>query len=210
MIRIESMVVGAVSTNCYFLINPLSGEALIVDPGDCAQKIIGFLQERNLKATAILLTHGHFDHILAANDLRSELGIPVYACEKEKEVLGSLSMNLSGRLLRHHYTMEADIYCTDGETLQLSGFEIRVLETPGHTPGGCCYYLPKEQIVFCGDTLFYRSIGRTDFEGGSLKTLVSSVKNRLFTLPENTVCYPGHGEPTIIGEEKEQNPYVRA
>lgn len=210
MIRIESMVVGAVSTNCYFLINPVSGEALIVDPGDCAQKIIEFLQERKWKATAILLTHGHFDHILAANDLRSELGIPVYACEKEKEVLGSLSMNLSGRLLRHHYTMEADIYCTDGETLQLSGFEIRVLETPGHTPGGCCYYLPKEQIVFCGDTLFYRSIGRTDFEGGSLKTLVSSVKNKLFTLPENTVCYPGHGEPTIIGEEKEQNPYVRA
>lgn len=209
MVRIDSVVVGAVSTNCYFLINPSSGETLIVDPGDKAEQISGFLQRENLKPAAILLTHGHFDHILAADTLREQFGIPAYACEKERQVLGSLSMNLSGRLLRHHYTMEADRYCHDGEVLQLAGFTIHVLETPGHTPGGCCYYLPSEEVLFCGDTLFYESIGRTDFEGGSYEALVSSVREKLFVLPPQTVCYPGHGEKTTIGHEKEHNPYVR-
>lgn len=209
MLRIQSIVVGAVSTNCYFLINEASKETLIVDPGDRADKIAAFVKENELKPVAILLTHGHFDHILAADDVREEFGIPVYACEKERQVLTSLSMNLSGRLLRHHYTMEAEHYCKDGETLFLAGFEIRVLETPGHTPGGCSYYFPTEGIVLSGDTLFCQSIGRTDFEGGSYEALVKSVKEKLFTLPEETVCYPGHGEKTSIGYEKEYNPYVR-
>ena len=166
MIRVEFMVVGPVSTNCYFLINEESKEAVIVDPGDYAQKIKSYLEKEAVKPVAILLTHGHFDHMMAAEKLRNEYQIPVYACEKEKPLLNSASLNLAKGFIRADYTMDADIYCKEGDELSLTGCTIKVLETPGHTPGGCCYYIASENILFTGDTLFCRSIGRTDFERG--------------------------------------------
>ena len=209
MIRVDYMVVGPVSTNCYFLVNEELREAVIVDPGENARQIQGYLAENELKPVAILLTHGHFDHMMAATALRDAYGIKVYATAKEKELLNSSTLNLSKGFLRTDYTMDADIYCKEGDEFYLAGCSIRVLETPGHTPGGCCYYIPSQNMMFSGDTLFYGSIGRTDFPGGSFKELSRSIKEKLYVLPAETICYSGHGEATKVGFEKEHNPYVR-
>ena len=209
MIRVDYMVVGPVSTNCYFLVNEELREAVIVDPGENAKQIQGYLAENELTPVAILLTHGHFDHMMAAEALRDAYGIKVYATAKEKELLNSAALNLAKGFIRADYTMDADIYCKEGDEFYLAGCTIRVLETPGHTPGGCYYYIPSQNMMFSGDTLFYGSIGRTDFPGGSFKELSKSIKEKLYVLPAETICYSGHGEATRIGFEKEHNPYVR-
>lgn len=209
MIRVEFLVVGPVSTNCYLVIHEERGEALIVDPGDRADKIAALIEKEKVKPVAILLTHGHFDHMMAAEELRRKYELPVYAGAKEKEVLNDPELNLSEMFIRKAYAMDADHYLNDGEELVLAGCKIRVLETPGHTAGGSCYYLPDAGILFCGDTLFCRSIGRTDFPGGSYEEIKKSIKEKLFLLPQETICYCGHGEGTKIGCEMEKNPYVR-
>ena len=209
MIRVDFLVVGPLSTNCYFLINEETKEAVIIDPGADAHKIIHCLSNKDIKPIAILLTHGHFDHMTAAELLRKTYEIPVYVCEKEKQLLQSASLNLANMFFGAEISMDADVYCKEGDILSLAGCEIKVIETPGHTPGGCCYYIASEGRMFTGDTLFCRGIGRTDFPGGSYKELCAGIKEKLFTLPQETICYTGHGESTTIGYEKERNPYVR-
>ena len=205
-IEIKSMTLGMVATNCYLIINKETKEALLIDPADNALRISNVIEENVCTLKAILLTHGHFDHIMALNELKKRYNVPVYAHEAEEEVLKQSSLNMSG-MIGQIYTTQADIYVKDGEHLKLAGLDIIVLHTPGHTKGGVCYYLPEEKVLMSGDTLFHCSIGRTDFPTGSMSQLVRSVKEQLFVLPDDVQVYPGHDSVTSIGYEKQYNPF---
>jgi len=200
-------VVGSVQTNCYFFSENETGECVLVDPGDDAEDIKQYIEKKGLRPTAILLTHGHFDHILAVKEIKERYGVPVYAAEAEKEVLLNSEMNLSGQMGKP-VTIEADYWLKDGETMELLGQEVRCILTPGHTCGGMCYYFPKAGILFSGDTLFQESVGRTDFPTGSMSTLIRSVREKLFVLPPAVRVYPGHGLMTTIENEKMYNPFA--
>ena len=202
-------VVGPVQTNCYFFYDEQTKKGIVVDPGDEAEVLLSYIRDKNLKIEAVLLTHGHFDHILAVPKLKKELGMPVYASKAEKEVLEDAMKNLSVQMgMMAGFTLEADVYLEDGETISLLGEEVRCILTPGHTVGGMCYYFPKAGALFSGDTLFQESIGRTDFPGGSMSQLVRSVREKLFVLAPATTVYPGHGLMTSIENEKMFNPYI--
>ena len=205
-LELQKCIVGSVYTNCYFLKNKENGELLIVDPGDAADTIECKVSEMQGKPVGILLTHGHFDHIMALNDLKKRYNVPVYAHEEEEDVLKQSSLNLSGSI-GQIYTTQADVYVKDGEHLKLAGLDVIVLYTPGHTKGGACYYFPEEKVLMSGDTLFHCSIGRTDFPTGSMSQLVRSVKEQLFVLPDDVQVYPGHDSVTSIGYEKQYNPF---
>ena len=204
---IQQRVLGMVSTNVYVCMHAETKEAFIVDPADDADEIIRLVSAMGAKPCAILLTHGHFDHIGAADALRKRYEIPVYAEEHEKELLSSPALNLSGGWA-DSLTLTADHLLKDGDMLNIAGFTIRVLHTPGHTPGGCCYELVGEDILFSGDTLFYVSVGRTDFPGSSGAAMRMSLHRLLEELSEDTQVLPGHGESTTIGYEKRNNPYA--
>ena len=205
-IEIKSMTLGMVATNCYLIINKENKKALLVDPADNALRINNVIEENGCTLKAILLTHGHFDHIMALNDLKKRYNVPVYAHEEEEDVLKQSSLNLSGSI-GQIYTTQADVYVKDGEHLKLAGLDVIVLYTPGHTKGGVCYYFPEEKVLMSGDTLFHCSIGRTDFPTGSMSQLVRSVKEQLFVLPDDVQVYPGHDSVTSIGYEKQYNPF---
>ena len=207
-LRVAQYVVGPVMTNCYFAVNEGTKEMLIVDPGDSAGMLIHKIKERAYQPVAVLLTHGHFDHASAAEAIAKEFSVPVYAEEHEKKTLESPAVNLCGMMGQRGVVFHADIYAKDGEVLNLAGFSIQVLHTPGHTTGGCCYYIESEQALFAGDTLFCQSVGRTDFPGGSASVLLRSIEEKLMPLPGQTKVYPGHNETTTIGYERQYNPFL--
>lgn len=199
---VRSRALGSLSTNCYFLINSETKETIIVDPAADMQTIESEIHGNGYKPVAILLTHGHFDHMLAAADLREKYGVKVYVMEQEQDLLSDAFKNLSQNFM-WAYTMRADVTMQDNEVLDLNGFAFKVLYTPGHTEGSCCFYFESEGVLISGDTLFCCSVGRTDFPTGNTRKLYTSINERLLTLPVEVKVYPGHGEETDIGEAKE-------
>ena len=199
---IRQCVVGSVYTNCYFLMNQETKELLIVDPGDMPEKIIAMVETMQAVPTAILLTHGHFDHILAADEIRKKYKIPIYASQKEEKLLLTPYMNLS-----QDSSLAADVFLADDQTFEAGGFSIQMIATPGHTSGSCCYYFKEAGILISGDTLFQESVGRTDLPTGSGGQLGRSIKEKLMPLPDDTKVYPGHGDMTTIGHERAYNPF---
>ena len=204
---LQKCIVGSVFTNCYFLKNKETGEMLIIDPGDNAEKIEQKILEMQGKPVAILLTHGHFDHIGALAGVKKEYPeIRVYAAAEEKEVMESPALNLSSSF-GAAFTAQADIYLEDDAEIEVLGRKCKCLLVPGHTKGGMCYYFPEEHVVFTGDTLFCYSVGRTDFPTGDAKALEDAIREKLFVLPDETLVLPGHDAQTMIGKEKTGNPY---
>lgn len=204
--QIVRKVYGPLGTNTYYAWDEETKECVLVDAPDNADKIMAYLKENDLTLTAILLTHGHFDHIMAAEELREKLGVKIYALDKEEATLLDPNLNGDARFLRVGLQLKADVFFHDGDELSFVGRKWQVIATPGHTRGSCCFYLPEEKVLFSGDTLFQESIGRFDMPGGSFEDIAASVRNRLFLLPGETVVFPGHMEETTIGYEKRYNP----
>lgn len=204
---IRHIVVGEIQTNCYIAGADNGSSCIAVDPGDEAGRIIEIAERDGRNITAVLLTHGHFDHIGAVDEIRNGCGAKVYACIREKELLASPSLNLSSGF-NENLSEKADVYVKDGDVVNEAGLKLRVIETPGHTSGGVCYYSEPDRVLFSGDTLFEASVGRTDFPTGNAGILVSSIRDKLFVLPDEVEVYPGHGAYTSVGYEKKHNLYV--
>lgn len=206
--KIENIVLGPVGTNCYIVINEGTKECFLVDMAACPPELVSHIKNSGLTVKAVLLTHGHFDHIMGLDRFLEEFPAPVYACAAEKELLESPQLNSSSGMLGQPYTFHGAQYVKDGDLLDIAGMKIQVIQTPGHTIGGCCYYIADEQTLFSGDTLFRASIGRTDLPTGSMGALVRSVKEKILVLPDETRVYPGHMEETTVGYEKKYNPFL--
>ncbi len=200
------LVLGDLGTNCYIIGDPDSKEAFVIDPDD-GPAVVDTLQERGLTCIGILLTHGHSDHIHGVQTLMDTYGAPVYIHERDLPCLYDPQVNLSA-LHGRPVTITGGTIKTvkGGQHIGSGKMDFQVLETPGHTVGGVCYYMAP--AVFVGDTLFRESVGRTDFPGGDFEALVQSIRTKLFTLPDQTMAYPGHGPETQIAFEKENNPYL--
>lgn len=207
-LKIGRIVMGICQTNCYFVYEEGKNRALVFDPADKGEYIYESLKEKGFQVKGILLTHGHFDHIWGTNKLRELSGAPIYAYEAEKVLCEDAVVNVSDQVGRP-YTVIPDGYLQDNEEITIAGMTCRLIATPGHTVGSCCYYFEEAGILVAGDTLFQESVGRTDLATGSMSALVRSIKERLFVLPDETKVYPGHGEITTIGEEKKYNPFVQ-
>lgn len=209
MINIFHTVLGMVGTNCYIIVNETSKQCIVVDPADDAEAIYGVVLRSECKLEGILLTHGHFDHMLAADELREKSGAKIYAGKEEIDVLSNATYNLSGVMGGFATTLSADVYLEDGQEFMIAGIKMTAIHTPGHTKGSMCYYIPEHNTLISGDTLFAESVGRTDFPTGSMSQIVNSIKTKLFVLPDDTKVLPGHGDETSISYEKRYNPYCQ-
>lgn len=205
-ICIGKMVLGMIETNCYFMYDETTKEAIIVDPAK--NGVYKTLEANGIKPVAILLTHGHFDHIMGVHELSREANAKVYVMKEEEALCKDATLNASDSI-RRPYTIEPDVYLNDGDEFELNGIKIKVIATPGHTAGSCCYYIPSENWLISGDTLFRGSIGRSDLPTGDEDTILNSVNMLLDSkeFNDDTKVYPGHGEVTSIGFERKYNPF---
>lgn len=207
--KIDYLILGGYQTNCYILRKDDSArDCLIIDPGLEAEELIEFLNEEKLNPVAVVLTHGHIDHIAGVATLRRQFPeTKVYIHNLDAEMLTNPNINLSAMSGMAIVTEAEDVSLKERDVIDLADVKLLVLHTPGHTPGGISLYSKQAGVVFVGDTLFADSIGRTDFPGGSMSQLLNSVREKLFTLPEQTEVYPGHGPATTIAAEKAHNPF---
>jgi len=200
--------VGPLHCNCSIIGDETTREAMVIDPGDNIEDVLAIIREQKLQVKQIVITHAHIDHIGGAMKLRAATGAPILLNQNDYALLKMLDVQASwlGMTAPEEVTIEADI--ADGQSLQAGSLKADVLHTPGHTEGSVCLYFPAEKLLIAGDTLFARSIGRTDLPGGSYEKIMRSLHDRVLTLPDETVVIPGHGQRTTIGEEREENPFL--
>lgn len=205
-IKIGGMCLGEVQTNCYFVYDSETNNAIVFDPADNGEGIYASLLAHDIKVVAICLTHGHFDHIMGANELRDKAGVKIYASKDEADLMQSEELNAS-LSFGYSYTVKPDVLLEDGEELDIEGIKFKMLATPGHTKGSCCYYFENEKLLIAGDTIFEGSCGRTDLPTGSASQISNSLKNIIMALPDDVDIYPGHGGSTTVGDERKYNPF---
>lgn len=206
--KVYPLVLGPVQTTCYIVSN--QKKAIVIDPAANANQIIQYLRTKKLELEAVLLTHGHFDHIGAVNELVTKYQVPIYTHKKEKEYFENPEINLSPMIYERLVLNDGFDYrfISDEQVIECLDTTIKAFHVPGHTPGSLCYYFESDAVVFTGDTLFRRSIGRTDFIYGNHDQLVRGIRTKLLSLPPHTLVYPGHGECTTIEEESKGNPFL--
>ncbi|MCJ7843406.1 MBL fold metallo-hydrolase [Lederbergia sp. NSJ-179] len=198
---------GPLQTNCYLLINP-NNECILFDPGDQGKELNEYIMKQELQPLAILMTHAHFDHIGAIDDVRNHWEIPVYLHQLERDWLSNPSLNGSAHYGETITAQPADHLLSAEDSLKIGSFSFELYHTPGHSPGSLSYYVKEAKAVVAGDTLFAGSIGRTDLPGGDHDQLLSSIHQSLLKLPEETEVLPGHGPITTIQKEMDENPFL--
>jgi len=207
MIR-ETLAVGLLGCNCTVLGDEQSREAIVVDPGYDIPKILAVLAKHELTVKQIVVTHAHIDHIASAQTLKQMTGAPILYSKADLPQLGIMDVQAGWFGLAVPEVLPPDHSPTDGESVQVRGVDVEVIYTPGHTEGSLCLYLPSEELLLAGDTLFAGGVGRTDFPGGNMGKLMASLRERLLPLPDVTVVVPGHGAETTIGMERATNPFL--
>ena len=200
------LVVGPLQVNCFILADEKTKEAVVIDPGDDAQDILKIIRDKGFNVKYIVITHGHFDHVGANKALKDATGAELLIHEGDAPVMASASQHSQAFGMNTQSSPRADRYVKHGDIITAGEVSLKVLHTPGHSPGGIS--LLDQGMVFTGDSLFAGSIGRTDLPGGDLMTLIRSIKTNLMTLPDDTKVFCGHGPATTIGEERKENPFL--
>ncbi len=203
----KALMVGLLQVNCYVLGDEKTREAVVIDPGGDPDDILEVLQHEKLKLKLIIDTHGHFDHVDANQPLKEATQAQIAIHPGDARMLSQPSQEALFFTGGHLKQSQADVLLNEGDILTFGEYRLKVLHTPGHTPGGISLVLENQPLVYVGDTLFAGSIGRTDFPGGSFEALINSVRTKLFPLGDHYIVYPGHGPVTTIGEEKKYNPF---
>ncbi len=205
----EILPVGMLQCNCSIFGDEQSREAIVIDPGDDIADILAILEKHSLKVKAIVITHAHIDHIGGAAKLKAITGAPVHMNQNDKELYDQLDMQAGWLGVETPERTSIDIAAREGDSLALGDAHFHVLDTPGHTQGSISIWIPEENKLVAGDTLFRDSIGRTDLPGGNPRQILSSIHVKLLPLPADAIVIPGHGPNTTIGREKDRNPFLR-
>ena len=204
--KVERVLNGKLAEYCYLVHDEGSKDCICIDPGYDKERIFRFIDSRELIVKEILLTHGHFDHMLSCYDLQKRFGSNIYISKDDEEILYNAEHNYSNLINKTSFDrFDIKDFVKDNDEIELMGYKIKCISTPGHTKGGMSYYFENEKMVFSGDTLFFETFGRIDLYGGSCKEIKNSILNKLFILPNEVIVYPGHGELTSIGKEKLHN-----
>jgi glyoxylase-like metal-dependent hydrolase (beta-lactamase superfamily II) len=203
----KRLPLGIYQANCYILYDEATRETAVIDPGGDFSEIKSFIEANGLKVKFIIITHGHGDHIGALRELKDYTGATICIHKEDNEMLRNSRLNYSAEMGYPAVEMSGDRFLEDGDILELGAEKLNIIHTPGHSKGGICIYCSGS--LFSGDTLFACSIGRTDLAGGDMDEIISSIKTKLLTLPEDTAVYPGHGPSSTIMIEKKRNPFLR-
>ena len=204
--KYELIVVGSLETNCYVVYCQDSLECAVVDPGAEADRIFQLIARKSLKPALILNTHGHIDHIGANKDIKEKFNIPLYIHSADSAMLGNIKQSEMAAFLGVTDSPSPDHLLNDGDKIKIGKSFLRVIHTPGHSPGSVCFL--GDGFLLSGDTLFLGGVGRTDLPGGSWKDIESSIKNKILTMPDEMIVLPGHGPFTTVGQEKRANPFI--